>query len=89
MIEVINEEVRVLPDVVTEILARIGEQMLLWDACSAGLLPKDEYGKSFAGVQAWSDEDRLLVVDLCGEPRRLVLDEILGWQWYNSEGPEE
>jgi len=88
MIGSINEEVRVLPDVVTELLARIGEQVLLYDGCSAGFLPIKGYGEIFAGVHMWSDEERQLVVEMVCEPRRLVLDEILGWQWYNREGPE-
>lgn len=85
----VNEEVRVLPDVVTELLARIGENELLYHGVASGVMPLKEYEHDLKRIDWWRDEERQMVAELEGEPRRLVLDEILGWQWYNSEGPEE
>ena len=77
-------------DVVTELLARIGENELLYHGISMGVLPLKEYENELKRVDLWQDEGRLLVADIDGEPRRLVLDEILGWLWYNAEeGPVE
>jgi hypothetical protein len=78
-----------MADEVKEIMARIGENELLYQGVRNGVLPLNGFGENLIGVNMWSDEGRLLVVELSGEPRRLVLDELLGWQWYNSEGPEE
>lgn len=75
-------------DVVNELMARVAESAILYNGVQTGLLPK-EYKDRIQDVDIYSDEERLLVIELAGEPRRLVLDELLGWQWYNSEGPEE
>jgi len=61
---------------------------LLCEGVRTGVLP-ESMAETLEEVDIWADEERTMVVEISGEPRRLVLDEILGWQWYNSEGPEE
>lgn len=72
-------------DVVTELLARCGEIMLL---C----------GRQFPFDVSCSDLSTVLVIvntpgraylQFEQEPRRLIYDIDFGWGWYNSEGPEE
>ena len=75
---------------IQELLATLGEATAMFIGIASGFLPKDEYAQYAAVPQIrGDDENHLLVVEPKDTPRRLVLDEILGWQWYNSEGPEE
>lgn len=75
---------------IQELLAKLGEATAMFIGIASGFLPKDEYKELAAVPQIrGDDENHLLVVEPKDTPRRLVLDEILGWQWYNSEGPEE
>ena len=38
---------------------------------------------------AVDDERQQAIILVDDEPRRLVMDMLFGWMWYNSEGPEE
>lgn len=69
-------------DVVTELLARIGEFFVLGHV---------ETFESLAfPIMEFVGEHHVAVISLHDEPRRLILDQDFGWMWYNAEeGPVE
>ena len=90
MVEVINEEVKVLPDVVTELLARIGEAGALHTLMTnTDMLTSDMDVPKVAWKWAAESGDDEAVFCVDNEPRRLVYIPGFDWLWYNAEGPEE
>ena len=74
-------------DVVTELLARCGEAACLESLMWADLLTGEvDIPKMRIAVD---DERQQAIILVDDEPRRLVMDMLFGWMWYNSEGPEE
>ncbi len=75
-------------DVVTELLARIGEFVVLAHTASFGMI--DEIGDRFYHYYLKETPGTIIAVDFKNEPRRLILDQDFGWMWYNAEeGPVE
>lgn len=72
-------------DVVTELLARCGEIMLL---CRR-MCPFDVSCLDLPTVLVIVDTPHRAYLQFEQEPRRLICDIDFGWGWYNSEGPEE
>ena len=68
-------------DVVTELLARIGEFFVLGHVGTFEAL-------AFP-IMNFVEDQHIAVISLHKEPRRLILDQDFGWMWYNEEGPEE
>lgn len=70
-------------DVVTELLARIGEFFVIghFEVFDSLSIPN----MTFMG-----GDPHVVLVSLKDEPRRLILDQDFGWLWYNAEeGPVE
>jgi len=75
-------------DVVTELLARIGETAALSALTGVDVLPSDVI--PIARVRSHEiDKDVDVSYEIEGEPRRLVYVPGFDWMWYNAEGPEE
>ena len=75
-------------DVVTELLARIGETAALSALSGVGVLPSDVI--PIVRVRSHEiDKDVDASYEIEGEPRRLVYVPGFDWMWYNAEGPEE
>lgn len=75
-------------DTIVGLLAAGGAYTLGIAMMQAGLLEK---GGGIPVPRIRRDPVHVAVVELGDdeEPRRLVYDDVFGWGWYNSEGPEE
>ena len=77
-------------DMVTTLLACAGEATLGYAMMQVGLLVdgfKDDVGLPVPSIA--HDPVHVAVVKLGDFPRRLIYDDLFGWLWYNSEGPED
>lgn len=74
-------------DMIDNLMMLAGEASLLQSAMRLGLLTDSTISVPLMGLRA--DEKHTAVVKFTGTPRRLVLDEDMGWNWYNADGPEE
>ena len=77
-------------DTVTALLACAGEATLGYAMMQVGLLEKsfhDDVGLPVPSIA--SDPVHVAVVTLGEFPQRLIYDDLFGWLWYNSEGPED
>lgn len=73
-------------DMIDNLMMLAGEASLLQSAMRLGLLTDSTISVPLMGLRA--DEEHTAVVRFTGTPRRLVLDEDFGWNWYNADGPE-
>lgn len=73
-------------DMIDSLMMLAGEASLLQSAMRLGLLTDSTTSVPLMGLRA--DEKHTAVVKFTGTPRRLVLDEDFGWNWYNADGPE-
>ena len=77
-------------DMVTALLACAGEATLCYAMMQVGLLVdgfKDEVGLPVPSIRP--DPMHVAIVSLGEFPQRLIYDDLFGWLWYNSEGPED
>ena len=74
-------------DMIDTLMMLAGEAALLHSAMRLGLLTDSTLDVPLMGLRP--DEKHTAVVRFTGTPRRLVLDDMFGWLWYNSEGPED
>lgn len=88
MIENINEEVKLVIDPVQELLAKVGEAEILRRLMVMGYVVKGKVPLVSVKVDEL-DGVKQAVVKIDTDPRRLVMDEDNGFDWYNAEGPEE
>ena len=80
-------------DVVTELLARVGQASILQSLNYRGrkIADVDFIPNVWVMITDADDTDQIVasILDREDEPRRLVLIPGIGWCWYNAEGPEE
>lgn len=76
-------------DVVTELLARIGETAALSALSGVGVLPSDVIPIVRVRSHEIDEVDIDVSYEIEGEPRRLVYVPGFDWMWYNAKGPEE
>ena len=76
-------------DVVTELLARIGEAAALSAMSKVDVLPSDVIPIVNVRSHVIYEVDVDVSYEIEGEPRRLVYVPGFDWMWYNAEGPEE
>lgn len=81
-------------DVVTELLARVGEMAVLDTLSASGEIKAFDINYipdvSVSVTEADDTKQAVVIIyDIDEEPRRLVLIPGIGWCWYNAEGPEE
>lgn len=85
MIWNINEEVKLVTDPVTELLAKVGEAevlrrlMILGDVVVKGKVPL-----VIVKAEVVEGTERA-VVKIDTDTRRLILDPDFGWMWYDAE----
>jgi hypothetical protein len=78
-----------MSNVVTELLARVGE------AAALSALMNEDMLTGGANIPTVSvrvndvDGDKDAVFSIEDEPRRLALVPGFAWMWYNADGPEE